>query len=312
MAQMTRLRQPGAAATAFMNTLVPAAARFSARARSARRPCRASATPRQPNTKAAASGIAASSAAAAGRRRAASASRYCAVKLTTAAAAASTTSPAAALRSHSPDLSVGDPGGLGWLPWPAWVASAGPAGRDTMTRAPGAEGWPVMSRLVAAAGSVVSGIGTVISDRFRRGIGTTGVAGMSWSAFTFFAVIGSASADGDAEQPADYRFGAGAGTAGEAPGVLTAADPGGENGQDADYRAGKESGDCGKRDGDCHCVMRLSCGCFSGRPGWLRPGLDGASLRDGFRGWRMPPGSLPSRCGKPCGDDGKRHQGSSQ
>src|SRR5438552_2645543 len=38
MAQMARFRQPGAAAIAFMNTLAATEARFSARARSARRP----------------------------------------------------------------------------------------------------------------------------------------------------------------------------------------------------------------------------------------------------------------------------------
>jgi hypothetical protein len=46
-AQMARFRQPGSAAMAFMNTLAPTEARFSVRARSARRPCRASAMPRQ-------------------------------------------------------------------------------------------------------------------------------------------------------------------------------------------------------------------------------------------------------------------------
>jgi len=86
-----------------MKTLVPTAARFSARALSARRPCRASAMPRLAKTRAAASGIAASSAAMTGRCRAVSAIRYWAVKLTAAAAAARTPSPAAALRSHRPE-----------------------------------------------------------------------------------------------------------------------------------------------------------------------------------------------------------------
>jgi|SRR5271157_4253685 len=98
---MARFRQPGPAAMAFMNTLAATEARFSVRARSARRPCRASAMPRQAKTRAAASGMAASRAAMAGRWRAASAIRYWAVKLTllgAAAAAASTQSPAAALR----------------------------------------------------------------------------------------------------------------------------------------------------------------------------------------------------------------------
>ena len=40
MAQMARFRQPGAAAIAFMNTLAATEARFSARARRARRPCK--------------------------------------------------------------------------------------------------------------------------------------------------------------------------------------------------------------------------------------------------------------------------------
>jgi hypothetical protein len=88
-----------------MNTLVPTEARLSARARRARRPCRARAIPRQAKTRAAASGIAASRAAMAGRWRAVSAIWYWAVKLTAAAAAASTHRPTAALRSHRPDRS---------------------------------------------------------------------------------------------------------------------------------------------------------------------------------------------------------------
>jgi hypothetical protein len=67
MAQMARFRQPGAAAIAFMNTLAATEARFSARARRARRPCKARAMPRQANTSAAASGMAASRAAITGR-----------------------------------------------------------------------------------------------------------------------------------------------------------------------------------------------------------------------------------------------------
>ena len=86
-----------------MKTLVPTAARFSARARSARRPCRASAMPRLAKTRAAASGMAASRAAMAGKLRAVSAIRYWAVKLTVAAAAARRHRPAAALRSHRPE-----------------------------------------------------------------------------------------------------------------------------------------------------------------------------------------------------------------
>src|SRR5208282_639098 len=71
MAQMARFRQPGAAAIAFMNTLAATEARFSARARSARRPCRASAMPRQAKTSAAGWGMAATRAATAGGWRAA-------------------------------------------------------------------------------------------------------------------------------------------------------------------------------------------------------------------------------------------------
>src|SRR6266704_4772899 len=102
---MARLRQPGAAAIAFINTLAPTEARLSARARSARRPCRARAIPRQAKTRAAVSGMAASKAATTGRWRVASTIRYWAVKLTAAAAAARTHRPAAALRSHRPDRS---------------------------------------------------------------------------------------------------------------------------------------------------------------------------------------------------------------
>src|SRR6266571_9111031 len=138
MAQMARFRQPGAAAIAFMNTLVPTAARFRARARRARRPCKASAMPRQAKTRAAASGIAASSAAMVGRSRAASAIRYWAVKLTVAAAAARTPRPAAALRSHRPERSAG---GAGWRPWPGRVASARPGGQVRIRTGPGAGGW---------------------------------------------------------------------------------------------------------------------------------------------------------------------------
>ena len=76
MIQIARPRHPGAAAMAFMNTLVPTAATFRNRARSARRPCSASAMPRQAKTTAAASGIAASSAAMTASPRAASTMRY--------------------------------------------------------------------------------------------------------------------------------------------------------------------------------------------------------------------------------------------
>src|SRR5580698_5262271 len=104
--QMARFRQPGAAAMAFMKTLAPTEARFRARGRRARRPCRASAMPRQAKIRAAASGMAASRAATAGRWRVASTIRYWAVKLTAAAAAARTHSPPAALRIHGPDGSL--------------------------------------------------------------------------------------------------------------------------------------------------------------------------------------------------------------
>ena len=101
--------------------------------------------PRQAKTRAAASGMAASRAATTGRRRAASAIRYWAVKFTAAAAAARTHSPAAALRSHRPERSLGHPGGPGWPPGPGVLARDGPPGRDTMRRAPGVIRWPVMS-----------------------------------------------------------------------------------------------------------------------------------------------------------------------
>jgi hypothetical protein len=156
-AQMARFRQPGAAAIAFMNTLVPTAARFRARARRARRPCRASAMPRQANTMAAASGMAASRAAITGRCRAASAIRYWAVKLTTAAAAARTPRPAAALRSHRPERSSGGPG---WRPGSDRTASARPGGRVRIRTGPGGGGWPA-----PAAGTGTSGIGRVMAGR---------------------------------------------------------------------------------------------------------------------------------------------------
>jgi hypothetical protein len=129
MAQMATFRQPGSAAIAFMNTLAATEARFSVRARSARRPCRASAMPRQAKTRAAASGIAASSAAITARWRVASTIRYWAVKLTAAAAAASTHRPAAALRSHKPERSWPGSGHTGWVPAarrvPRTLAAAG-------------------------------------------------------------------------------------------------------------------------------------------------------------------------------------------
>ena len=146
-----------------MNTLVPTAARFSARARSARRPCRASAMPRLAKTRAAASGMAASSAAMTGRWRVASTIRYWAVKLTAAAAAARTPSPAAALRSHRPEWSADRLSGAGWLPLPAGLTSARTAGRDRASRRPGC---------LAAAGDVRAGSGVGEGDeRDREGHG---------------------------------------------------------------------------------------------------------------------------------------------
>src|SRR5260370_4334635 len=208
---MARFRQPGAVAMAFMNTLAPTEARFSARARSARRPCTASAMPRQANTSAAASGIAASRAAMAGRCRVASTIRYWAVKLTAAAAAASTHNPAAALRSHRPDRSPGHLGGAGWPPGPG----AGAAGPDMITTRPEAEEWPVISWPGPAPGRGTAGIATVMSDPLR-GIGA--LAG---------AVAGVGGADADAGQPAGGRPEAGAGGAGQAhvPFPVPEADP---------------------------------------------------------------------------------------
>jgi hypothetical protein len=59
-------RHPGVAASAFIATDVPTAATFSARARTARRPCSASAIPSEANTSAATSGMAACTAATTG------------------------------------------------------------------------------------------------------------------------------------------------------------------------------------------------------------------------------------------------------
>ena len=129
---MARFRQPGSAARAFMNTLVPTEARLSARARSARRPCRASAMPRQAKTRAVASGMAASRAAMAGRWRAASTMWYWAVKLTAAAAAARMHRPTAALRRHRPERSGVGLERLGGVPVPgAHVQGEGERGTST-------------------------------------------------------------------------------------------------------------------------------------------------------------------------------------
>ncbi len=140
---------------AFMNTLAATEARFSALARSARRPCSARATPRQAKTRAAASGMAASRAATTGRWRAASAIRYWAVKLTAAAAAASTHRPAAALRSHGPERSCPGPAHLSpapeTLPVPRTCGTDGPAGPVSASRMQGTTGrpsglWPIQIR----------------------------------------------------------------------------------------------------------------------------------------------------------------------
>ena len=77
-------------------------AAFSARERSARLPCRASATPSAANTTAPTSGMPASSAATAGTGLTARTIAYWASQLTAAAAAASTPSATAAPRSHHP------------------------------------------------------------------------------------------------------------------------------------------------------------------------------------------------------------------
>src|SRR5512142_1729945 len=153
MAQMARFRQPGAAAIAFMNTLAATEATFSARARSARRPCKASAMPRHAKTSAAASGMAASRAATTGRWRVASTIRYWAVKLTAAAAAARTHRPPAALRSHRPERSLDHLEGTGWLPRPG----AGATGPAMITRRPDARRRPVMSWPGPALGKVTAG-----------------------------------------------------------------------------------------------------------------------------------------------------------
>src|SRR5690348_9804615 len=135
---MARFRQPGAAAIAFMNTLAPTEARFSARARRARRPCRARAMPRLAKTKAAASGMAAS-AAMAGKWRVALTMRYWAVKLTAAAAAARTARPAAALRSHGVEGSFDAAEWSGWRAGGSVRAGLGGADRASRRRAGGPE-----------------------------------------------------------------------------------------------------------------------------------------------------------------------------
>ena len=117
IAQIAAPRQPGAAASTFMNTLVPTAATFSTRARTALRPCSASAIPSDANTSAAASGIAASRPATAACGFAAKIIRYCAEKLTAAAAAASTARPAVAARSQAAERSSAS------VPGRAWIAS---------------------------------------------------------------------------------------------------------------------------------------------------------------------------------------------
>src|ERR1039457_2713622 len=234
MAQMARFRQPGAAAMAFMNTLAATEARFSARARSARRPCTARAMPRQAKTRAAASGMAASRVATAGRWRVASTIRYWAVKLTAAAAAARMHNPAAALRSHGPERSLGRPGGAGWLPGPG-AGAAGPA--MISRRAAEAGRWPVMSRPVPAPGRVTAGIATVMSGRFRGRIGFLVVAG-----------VGLGGANADSGQLAGDRPDTGAGGAGQAhvPFLVMDAD------QDEDQQRQDAQSDQERHDGQGH------------------------------------------------------------
>jgi hypothetical protein len=78
MTQIASPRQPGAAASQLIPIDVATAPTFSSRARIARLPCSASATPRVAKISAATSGIAASSAAAGTESLAARTIRYCA------------------------------------------------------------------------------------------------------------------------------------------------------------------------------------------------------------------------------------------
>ena len=103
--QIARFRQPGAAASRFMLTLVATDATFSTRARIARLPCSASAMPSAAKTSAAASGMPASSAAAHWMPLAANTILNWASKLTAAAAAASRPSASMAYRSQVADRS---------------------------------------------------------------------------------------------------------------------------------------------------------------------------------------------------------------
>jgi hypothetical protein len=101
MIQMARFRQPGADASAFITRLMPTQATFRTRARMARFPSRARATPSEAKTRAPTSGMPASRAATAGSCLTARTRTYWASQLTAAAAAARTASAAIALRSHA-------------------------------------------------------------------------------------------------------------------------------------------------------------------------------------------------------------------
>jgi len=98
--QIARSRQPGADASAFIARLIPTQPTFSARARSARLPYKASATPSDAKTSAPTSGMPASKAATGVFCLTARTRTYWASQLTAAAAAARTASAAIALRSQ--------------------------------------------------------------------------------------------------------------------------------------------------------------------------------------------------------------------
>src|SRR5579859_1213533 len=107
---MARSRHPGAEARAFMVSDSPTQAAFSARARMARLPCRASAMPSAAKISAPTSGMPASRAATTGLCLTRPTMTYWASQLTAAAAAASTASAIIALRSQARPLSrLGSP-----------------------------------------------------------------------------------------------------------------------------------------------------------------------------------------------------------
>ena len=169
-------RWPGSASRArrratFMNTLVPTAARFSARARSARRPCRASAMPRQAKTRAAASGIAASRAAMSGQVPGGVGHPVLGGEADRgggrgqdAEAGGGVAQPQAGVIVRRDGLAAVAGRGCG--------RRAGRLDRASRRRA-GGLGWPVMSRPVPVPGMVTSGIGRVMADRLsgRWGLG---------------------------------------------------------------------------------------------------------------------------------------------